>query len=142
MKPRKSNVVDTIVKADDGATYRGYITKEIAASSRGHSGPIVLLRGADWGNGSGYGKTHLDINESRVRRFRSLGFAGVNDVVSAVCGGFDEVRVQEKGRLALTMTTCSTAITAWVQYISPPGYWSVVTLVPKSLRRPDPCWKK
>ena len=73
MKPRKSSAGDSIVKADDGATYRGYISKEIAALSGVQPGPIALLRGTDWGNGSGYGKTHLDVNKSRVRRFRSLG---------------------------------------------------------------------
>jgi len=93
------------------------------------SGFIVLFQGMDT-NGTGFGKTHLDVKDARKCQIRDLGFTSVNDFVSHICSNFTEIRRGQKGRLGLCMEVSHRAIVAYIEPKSPPGCWHVVTAIP------------
>ncbi|MBY5974910.1 hypothetical protein KUV28_21330 [Ferrimonas balearica] len=129
------------VPAADGSLIRGEISNEMAAACGVRAGHIVLFQGMDY-DGTGFGKTHLDVKEARKSYLRELGFSGINDFVSQICANFTELRLGKKGRLALCMEVSHRAIVAYIEYKKPPGCWHLVTALPVRRFTDQPLWRR
>lgn len=113
----------------------GIVTAEIALAINCKAGVIKLLNGVEGRKGGGFGLAHIESHASRVKQIQGLGFADVFAYVRFIASDFDEIAMQEDGRLVFLRGQSSMIHWLICQWDEDLGIWSVTTSIPKPQKR-------
>lgn len=120
----------------------GHLTVAISGNLRCKAGPIRLLRGVE-GRSGGFGLAHIESHAGRIRQFESLGYRDVVSFVRFVVSDFDQIIMQEDGRLLFQRERDGVYCQVVCQWDETVQIWSVTTAIPKrAVRNQNVVWNK
>ncbi len=102
-EPKDEAEANEFVNAPDGGLDFGEITPEMGKAMRRQAGKIRLTQGVQNSDGTGHGLVHIEANHGA--QIRKAGFKSVQDFVSHVASGFNEILQAAKGKQLLVAVT-------------------------------------
>jgi hypothetical protein len=120
----------------------GHLPATISETLSCSAGPIRLLRGVE-GRSGGFGLAHIESHAGRMRQFESLGYRDAVSFVRFVVSDFDQIIMQEDGRLLFQRESDGVYCQVVCQWDETVQIWSVTTAIPKrAVRNQNVVWKK
>lgn len=135
MKPMPMLAVEKRTVTDSrGQGELGVVTAEMALAIGCNAGLIKLLNGVQRHSG-GFGMAHIEAHASRVKQILGLGFGDVFAYVRHIASGFDEIAMQDDGRLVFLRSQGTMVHWLICEWDTDLGVWSVTTTIPKPQKR-------
>ncbi|WP_343869174.1 hypothetical protein [Caenispirillum bisanense] len=128
-----------------GSTDFGLISSDQASAIGQPSGPIRLCHGVPGRNG--FGLTHIEGYENRLRELNGLGFSSVITYCHYVAENFEAIHEGHSGRLIvarkrLDRRLVHLTLVLDLRSTSDGHVWSIVTGLPKRVLREPVLWQK